>query len=280
MTDMDWPNRTTAELLEELADRQNELRAHYDAYDALLQRGTKSLSLADRSQHMYELGEAMQALKLFIAGRYVDELEADARFMETARLKHKMLTIAEIEAVFAQASEYLQAREFHLAVAELNNVVRHNPLLGEAYYNRGLAFLRGGAFDRAIIDFSTALRLNPDFMEAWLNRGMAHSDLQQYPQAIRDLTEALGLDPYNLRACVERGIALKHEKRYLEALADMDRALQLAPEDAASLLYERAQVYEAAGDTGLAMADYESALDYRPGWNVVAQKIAGLRQKS
>jgi tetratricopeptide (TPR) repeat protein len=53
-------------------------------------------------------------------------------------------------------------------------MIRLNPTLAVAFYNRGGAHYAKGELDPAIADYSEAIRLDPKLAVAFYNRGGAH----------------------------------------------------------------------------------------------------------
>ncbi len=86
--------------------------------------------------------------------------------------------------------------------------IDRNPVLAEAYYNRGNAKLNKRDLDGAIEDFTEAIRLKPGDAEAYCNRGIAKANKSNFDGAIEDFTEAIRLKPnfaeaYNMRRALQ-----------------------------------------------------------------------------
>jgi len=81
------------------------------------------------------------------------------------------------------------------AIEYLNEAIKLNPDLAQAYNNRGNAYGNLGQHQQAITDYNEAIRLKPDYANAYSNRGIAYDELGEYQRAIEDLNEAIRLKP-------------------------------------------------------------------------------------
>ena len=129
------------------------------------------------------------------------------------------------EAWTVDALSYLQRALSHLkngdrvtAMGELNEAIKLNPQIAEAYFTRGSIYAEDKDYDRALQDFDQAISLNPVLTEAFHQRALAHRGKLAFPHALKDLNAAIGMEPFNPRLLRDRGEA------YL-ALGDYDRAV-------------------------------------------------------
>ena len=58
----------------------------------------------------------------------------------------------------------------------------------------------GGKVKEAIVEYDKVIKANPKLAEAYFNRGNAHFDLGQNQQAVRDYSEAIRLNPKDAEA--------------------------------------------------------------------------------
>jgi len=70
------------------------------------------------------------------------------------------------------AIRYNQVRQFDLAIRELTQAIKMDPVDAVAYNNRGYAYALGGNYSEALKDFNTAIRLNPYYGDARSNRSL------------------------------------------------------------------------------------------------------------
>lgn len=87
------------------------------------------------------------------------------------------------------------------ALADFDNVLRLNPRVMFAWFNKGNIYYEAGDFTSAIQSYSEALKIDQEFGEAYFNRGLAYLNAGNKAQAFADLSKAgeLGVIPsYNI----------------------------------------------------------------------------------
>ncbi len=87
------------------------------------------------------------------------------------------------------------------SLKDYDKVLRLNPNMSFAYYNRANLKLRLKKYQRAIDDYSMAIRLEPKMAEAYYNRALILLYLKENKLACKDLSKAgeLGIsDAYNV----------------------------------------------------------------------------------
>lgn len=91
--------------------------------------------------------------------------------------------------------------DLQMAMNDLDTLLKINPGMVYAWFNKGLIYYRLGDYTSAMQCFSEALKIDPDFGEAYFNRGLAGLQQGNRQQAFADLSKAgeLGVLPsYNL----------------------------------------------------------------------------------
>ncbi len=91
--------------------------------------------------------------------------------------------------------------DFSQVIGDYNTVIRLNPGMSYAYYNRGNIKNRMRDFEGAIEDYTIAIGLEPDFAEAFYNRALTLIYLKRNADACLDLSKAgeLGIEEaYNV----------------------------------------------------------------------------------
>lgn len=85
----------------------------------------------------------------------------------------------------------------NLALADLDHVIRLNPRMVYAWYDKGVIYLRNNDMTSALQCFSEAIAIRPDFGEAYYNRGLAYLQIGNKNLAFADLSKAgeLGVLP-------------------------------------------------------------------------------------
>ena len=113
------------------------------------------------------------------------------------------------------------------AIEYLNEAIKLNPGLAQAYNNRGNAYGDLGQYRLAITDYNEAIRLKPDYANAYSNRGIAYDELGEYQLAIEDLNEAIRLKPDYANAWSNRALNyLNHGNKNL-GCPDAQKACEL-----------------------------------------------------
>lgn len=107
-------------------------------------------------------------------------------------------------------------------------MTRYNQGRGRLHYNQGVGSMQQSNFLAAVQQFSEALTYDPMLAEAYFNRGIAHSRLKNDVEALLDIASAIQLDP---RPEFYYGRALIAVRRndLNSALSDMQRASQTDP---------------------------------------------------
>jgi tetratricopeptide (TPR) repeat protein len=93
------------------------------------------------------------------------------------------------------------------AVEYLDEAIKLNPDLAEAYNNRGNAYSDLKEYQLAIEDYDEAIRLKSDYAHAYYNRGLAYTETGDHQRAIEDYEETLRLKPEETNAYYNRGNA-------------------------------------------------------------------------
>lgn len=137
------------------------------------------------------------------------------------------------------------------------------PGVAAAHFNRGNALRALGRHEAALAAYDEALRLKADFAAALHNRGNSLRDLERCDAALADYDRALELNPAFAEALHSRGHLLFSLRRYETALHSYDRAIELGAGDA--------EVYANRGNALLelrrhveAIASYDRAIALDP----------------
>jgi len=97
------------------------------------------------------------------------------------------------EDLFETGVKALKGKDYHFAVACMNEVIQKDSKNVKAYNFRALAYLGRAKWAEAIKDFSEVIRLDPKFPDVYMNRGHAYFEKKDYEKAIADLTTAIQL---------------------------------------------------------------------------------------
>src|SRR5262249_44112779 len=126
-----------------------------------------------------------------------------------------------------------------------------------AYFNRGLALLRQRDYQLACADFDQVLRLRPDLVEAYLNRALLRQGLRQFKKAEDDLTEALKRDGAPTRLFFLRARVRTQLGDQAGSQQDYAEGMRRPPRDEQSWLARG--FAHLTSDPQAALADFEEA---------------------
>jgi tetratricopeptide (TPR) repeat protein len=79
--------------------------------------------------------------------------------------------------------------------ADLDAVLKRQPMCARAYYLRGLLRARRQKRDDAIADFTEVIQLDKKHARAYYGRGLLYAEKGKFARAKEDLDRALKLNP-------------------------------------------------------------------------------------
>jgi tetratricopeptide (TPR) repeat protein len=185
------------------------------------------------------------------------------------------------EAYAYRARSYNAKENYDRSLADANKAIQLNPRLAMGYYARGNYYRDKNDNDRAIADYTEAIRLDPRFINAYINRALLYSGKKDYDRTIADYTEAIRLDPRLAMAYNNRGVAYDQKKDYDRAIADFNEAIRLDPRYA-NAYNNRGNSYYHKNDFDRAIADYEAALKIDPNHSLAKKnlEVAGSAKRN
>ena len=149
---------------------------------------------------------------------------------------------------------------------------------GIAHNNRGTAYHMKGDLDRAMEDFNLAIVIDPKKANAYFNRGHIYRGKDDVNEAIKDYERAIALNPKNATYLhASCGLRAETGTDLERARANCDAALAL--ENNPDILFARGLVGIKQGFFDQAWADYDAALQAKPGdaYYLYGRGIAALR---
>ena len=162
-----------------------------------------------------------------------------------------------------RGNAHLDREEYDLAIADYDEVLKHDPAYAIGWYDRGTAFRLKKDYDKAIADYSRAVALNRRYEDAFVNRGVAYAAKGEPDRAIADYTTALLLDGSDVAAYRARGDAYVDKSDLALARQDYDEALRRAPGDA-DTYRSRGYLHFYAGDFAATAADLARVVAAQP----------------
>lgn len=179
----------------------------------------------------------------------------------------------------AEGTKFLDADEIDKAIAALNQAVRLNPDLAEAYFNLGVAYalveMRDAlnleaspdssddsdskkkpnsqiAFEKAAEAYKKVVEAEPENHQAHFRLGLAYNKLNKDQEAARAFRQAVKLNPEDTLYQKELGKILIKLAQYREAIGPLKKALELDPENV------EAEELLADAEAGRSRVDYVS----------------------
>jgi tetratricopeptide (TPR) repeat protein len=162
----------------------------------------------------------------------------------------------------AEGTTFLDTDEVDKAIAALNQAVKLNPDLAEAYFKLGISYalvetrdslnLKARpdqtsdsneekrkekkpnseiAFEKAVEAYKKVVEANPEDHQAHFNLGLAYNKLDEDRNAEKALRQAVKLNPEDSLYQTELGSILIKLAEYREAIGPLKKALELDPDN-------------------------------------------------
>jgi tetratricopeptide (TPR) repeat protein len=219
------------------------------------------------------LSHEMSYLSLFVLGmvrraagdgkgaidRFSDALELAKKTEPSSSLNQSLV-------YFFRGVTYLFNGDFDPALSDLNQAIKLQPMLPEAYVDRSLIYIAQADYSHSLSDLNQALRLEPNSAVASNNRGMVYLQIKNYDQAIVDFTQALS----KLRASTDSSKTIPPNTRQLGSI-NFDRDVPVVnfafSEFSDYMVYiNRGTAYLSKGDADRALTDFTEAIKVRPSY--------------
>ena len=195
-------------------------------------------------------------------------------------------------ALMKRGYSYIMLKNYQAALTDLNDAIKINPTLDQAYFARGICrfemmdfkgseedmtryikkdqknplaynYMAGIRFMQkdykgAMENYDQVVKLDPAFPDIYTNRGMMRHYQNDLTGAVADYNEALKLNPSNSSAYNNRGAAKLNQQDYQGAFNDFDQAIKLKP-DYADAYDNRGKCRYKLGDQAGACDDWRKA---------------------
>jgi tetratricopeptide (TPR) repeat protein len=124
------------------------------------------------------------------------------------------------------------------AVEKLQEAIKLDPELAEAYFRLGLAYVAVGkeqeaedSYKKAVEKYKKYLEDNSKDAEAHYNMGQAYAGLHLYSEAVREYRQATRLKDDDADMFYDLGTALTKLAQYDEAVSAFSKSLEIDPEN-------------------------------------------------
>jgi tetratricopeptide (TPR) repeat protein len=156
-----------------------------------------------------------------------------------------------------------------VAFTLLNDALKKNAQLPEAYFWKGMIYLEETNYKLAISSFQTAIEVDPSYYSAYLQLGQlyggAFKDTLQTDDAkkiaISYLSNAIQVDSFNDEALYARGLLYQNLQDWERAKIDYDRILKVYPTQV-DALYNRAVCFFALKNWKGSEKDFTQILQF------------------
>lgn len=170
-----------------------------------------------------------------------------------ANTESQFASITDANVALAEGKRLLDENQTELAIQALQQAVRLNPDLAEAYFQMGIAYSlyemqleRSGtatgpanakpnsqkAFESAVTAYKKWIEANPKDDVAFFNLGRTYAKLLKDEEAEDAFREAVKLKPDDSEYHMELGTSLIRLAKYPEALGALKKSLELDPSNA------------------------------------------------
>jgi tetratricopeptide (TPR) repeat protein len=135
-----------------------------------------------------------------------------------------------------EAKELYRTDQDEKAVETLQQAIKLDPEMAEAYFRLGLAYVAVGkdqeaeeAYKKAIEKYKKYLAENSKDAESHYNMGQAYAGLHLYSEAVREYRQATRLKDDDADIFYDLGTALSRLAQYDEAVASFSKSLEIDP---------------------------------------------------
>ena len=180
-----------------------------------------------------------------------------------------------IQAMVDQALQAQQQKDYARAIELVNKILAEDPANFIAFNLRGSAFMEMGETDKALADYTKAIEVEPLFPHSLYNRGRLLRLQGQYSEALTDLQKVADLSPaeFGYRANGNIGLIYYAQQEYDQALAAFEKSIAANMENRADVYFFRGETYLAMANWEAAIQDYQAAIERFPNY---AEAYRGL----
>lgn len=123
------------------------------------------------------------------------------------------------------------AKNYSVAMSDINKSIELNPQLFMLYYNRANLKLKLNDLQGCIVDCNKSIEFVPNFAYAYYIRGIVKMKLKNNSAAKADLNKAIEIDKNFASAYNMRGIVEGNLKDFTRAIEDFDTAIKIEPKN-------------------------------------------------
>ena len=124
-----------------------------------------------------------------------------------------------------RAEMYIHLKNYEEAFTLINDALKLNDQLPEAYWMKGIIYKENGELENALSSFQTSVEVNPSFFDGYIALGIAYASTSN-PLAVDYYNSAISLNPNSVEA--KYNLAMYYQELFSEEPAERKVALEKA----------------------------------------------------
>ena len=182
-----------------------------------------------------------------------------------------------LDVQFLLSYALIKSRRLDEATEHLLEIIKQKPDWAEAHLNLGGIYADKGEYERALEHLRKAQNLKPDIFEIIINLARIHFKQGEKAKAVCMFLRSFNVEKQptkNEKATdyLHRAMEYYNDKSYESARDELERCIVVSPHWP-DLYYKLGLVYEADGKDFLAIPNFKKALEIKPGYKEVNEKI-------
>jgi tetratricopeptide (TPR) repeat protein/S1-C subfamily serine protease len=202
----------------------------------------------------------------------ISETEVNAIFNQLLTLKHPLKDASEADWL-NYSNELLRSFKLEDSLTALNQAIKLNPKLSQAYYLKGWILSFQEKSKEALANFDKATELDPKSPQAWRMKSSLLSNLKKYPEALKAIDEAIEMQSNSITDPAKKikssftfyplriGILIELE-RYQEALEYSNKFIDTKKYAIGYIL--RGLIYLKLKEYDKVVANFNRAIELKP----------------
>lgn len=197
-------------------------RAAWNLRNGRVKEGLQDLDLALDADSTYGPAWSAKADALYLLSQFdpcIDHLDVCLEYAPD-----------HIPCKLRRAEMYIHLKLYEEAFTLINDALKINDQISEAYWMKGTIYKENGELENALSSFQTSVEVNPSFFDGYIALGIAYASISN-PLAVDYYNSAISLKPRSVEA--KYNLAMYYQELFLNDPAERKTAL-----DKAISLYE------------------------------------------
>ena len=190
-------------------------RAAWHLKNARIKEGLHDLDLALEADSTYGPAWSAKADALYLLRQFdpcIDHLDVCLKYAPN-----------HIPCKLRRAEMYIHLKLYKEAFTLINDALKINDQLSEAYWMKGTIYKENGELKKALSSFQTSVEVNPSFFDGYIALGLAYASTSN-PLAVDYYNSAISLNPRSVEA--KYNLAMYYQELFLEEPAARKIALE------------------------------------------------------